>query len=166
MGSYVLNGDGTVTYSYEVDNRSGGFEIAAWSLEFDFATPDWNPLSVFSGGGVTVPNANWDASLGLPVTGLSAQDFLSLDSSTDVGIGSSLAGFSFTSRFLPGQVAFNEFSAVGDSATGYTLGPVAPTAVSDGGDAGFLGLTALAALALVYRHAGCTGTRNSAADLR
>ena len=133
-GSFVINGNGTVTYSYTVDNTAGAFDIAGWTLEFPFAQPDWNPLDA-PAGDVTVPNQHWVAGAGTPVTGLSAQDFLSLDSEGDVLTGSSLAGFSFTSAFLPGPVSYHEFSAVGDSENGDTIGPaVAPVdAVPDSG---------------------------------
>lgn len=123
IGSHVLNGDGTVTYSYVVNNSGGAFDVAAWSLEFGFATPDWDQADTLSGGAVTVPNADWFASAGIPVTGLSAQDFLSLNPGADVAIGQSLLGFSFTSRFLPGLITYEEFSADGAAFTGQTVGP-------------------------------------------
>jgi hypothetical protein len=146
VGSYVINSDGTVTYSYVVDNTGGSFDIAAWSLEFDFATPDWDPLSATSGGGVVVPNSNWDASQAVAIAGLSAQDFLSLDSSTDVVVGAKQSGFSFTSRFLPGTIRFNEFSADGSGFnSGSTVGPLV-VAIPDGGAVGWMGLAAGVAL--------------------
>ncbi len=49
IATFVVNGDGTVTYTYEVDNTAGAFDIALWSLEFPFATPDWDQLDTFSG---------------------------------------------------------------------------------------------------------------------
>lgn len=134
IGSFVLNADGTVTYTYQVDNTAGLFDIAAWSLEFDFASPDWIPLDSLSGGDVDIPNALWFADAGIPILGSSAQDFLSLDPAGDVLVGDLLAGFSFTSHFQPGTVTFHEFSAIGDSFSGSTVGPVAPTvAVPEGG---------------------------------
>ena len=124
IGSDVVNADGTVTYSYIVDNSAGASDIAAWSLEFGFATPDWNQVDTFSGGGVKVPSLDWLAAAGTPVSGLSAQDFLALSPTGDVLSGHSLAGFSFTSQFPPGQVTYTEFSADGGSITGTTVGPM------------------------------------------
>jgi hypothetical protein len=132
VGSHVVNGDGTVTYSYTVDNSGGLFDVSAWSLDFLFATPDWDPFDVFSGGGVDVPAADWFASPGTPVTGLSAEDFLSLSPLGDVLIGGMLGGFSFSSSFLPGIVSYHEFSATGESNRGTTIGPTA--SVPDGGE--------------------------------
>lgn len=139
VATFVVNGDGTVTYTYEVDNTAGAFDVAAWSLEFPFATPDWDPLDVPSGGGVGVPNATWFAAAGIPVGGLSAQDFVSLDATGDVLLGTTLGGFSFTSAYLPGLVDYLEFSALGDSVSGQVLGPalLPPPAVPEAG--GWLG---------------------------
>jgi hypothetical protein len=123
VGSAVDNGDGTFTYSFVVDNSSGSFDIAAWALDFAFATPDWDQLDTLAGGGVTVPDPNWVADIGIPVTGLSAQDFLSLSPDSDVLVGAMLAGFSFTSAYQPGEISYSEFSAFGDSAIGSTVGP-------------------------------------------
>jgi hypothetical protein len=132
-GSFVINGDGTVTYSYVVDNTAGSFEISLWSLDFGFPTPDWNQLDVPSGGDVEIPDLNWFATAGVPVTGISAQDFLAIDPAGDVPTGQSLSGFSFTSHYLPGQIAFLEFSADGISAGGTTVGPAFLLSVPDGG---------------------------------
>lgn len=121
VSTVVDNGDGTFTYAFEVDNTAGAFDIAAWSLDLAFA-PDWNPLDTFAGGDVAVP-ANWIADVGIPVAGVSAQDFLSLGPDSDVLVGSTLSGFSFTSSFQPGAVTYFEFSAFGDSATGSVVGP-------------------------------------------
>jgi hypothetical protein len=123
IATFVVNGDGTVTYTYEVDNTAGAFDVALWSLEFPFATPDWDQLDTFSGGQVGVPGPSWYADAGIPVGGLSAQDFLALDPAGDILVGSLLGGFSFTSSRLPGPIAYFEFSAVGDSVSGTTLGP-------------------------------------------
>ncbi len=124
-GSFILNGDGTITYFYEVNNLTGAFDISLWSLEFDFLTPDWDTLDTFSGGEVSVPNSLWFADAGIPVSGASAQDFLSLDPAGDVLAGAVLAGFSFTSSLPPGRVTYHEFSATGDSVSGTTIGPTA-----------------------------------------
>jgi hypothetical protein len=124
VGSSVLNLDGSYTYSYTVDNTSGAFDISFWSLEFDFAAPDWDQADTVAGGGVTVPNAEWFAMAGTPVSGLSAQDFLSLSPSTDVLAGTSLSGFSFTSWLAPSLVTFAEYDAFGSNSTlGSTVGP-------------------------------------------
>ncbi|MBL9136360.1 MAG: hypothetical protein JNK85_10855 [Verrucomicrobiales bacterium] len=161
VGSFVLNGDGTVTYFYEVDNRAGLFDISLWSLEFPFATPDWEMLDTFSGGDVEVPNTGWFANGGLPVTGESAQDFLSLDPASDVLLGETLVGFSFTSRFLPGSILYREFSAQGESVSGLTIGPVITTPVPEG-EAWLAGL-ALAGVAgaAVVQRRGRTSLRAS-----
>ena len=132
IGSFNLNGDGTVTYSYEVDNVGGSFDVAAWALEFGFPTPNWNQVDVFSGGDVTVPNVNWFADAGTPVVGQSAQDFLALSPAGDVVVGQSLRGFSFTTTFLPGTITYDEFSATGDSITGTTIGPISTVPEGDG----------------------------------
>jgi hypothetical protein len=124
ISSYTINGNGTVTYSYKVDNVGGTFDISSWSLEFDFAQPDWHPADTFSGGQVTVPDRNWFADLGVPIQGQSAQDFLSLAPVGDVLVGQALGEFSFTSAFLPGAIAYYEFSANGDFSSGTTLGPI------------------------------------------
>jgi len=143
VGSSAANGDGTWTYSYTVDNTAGGFDVAIWSLEFDFASPDWNQVEMASGGDVAVPTG-WIADVGVPVAGQSAQDFISLDPSGDVAVGAMLAGFAFTSAFAPGTISYLEFSGTGDEADGTTVGPSAPEP---------LGLGALALLALVARRA-------------
>jgi hypothetical protein len=133
-GSSLDNLDGTYTYSYRIDNTAGTFDISAWSLEFPFLLPDWDPLDTFSGGDVSVPNLSWFASAGIPVSGLSAQDFLSLDPAGDVLVGNSLDGFSFVSAFAPGTIPYHEFSPLGDSASGNTVGPaLRVVAVPDGG---------------------------------
>lgn len=142
IGSFTANGDGSYTYFYEVDNRGGAFDVALWSLEFDFATPDWNQLDSASGGDVGLPDPLWLADAGTPVTGLSAQDFVSLDPSADVAVGAVLGGFSFISSRAPGQVAYHQFSPAGDSSSGFTIGPV--TAVPDG-TGSTLGLLLIAA---------------------
>jgi hypothetical protein len=132
IGSYVVNADQSVTYSYQIDNSTGTFDVSAWSLEFAFASPDWNQLDA-PAGGVTVPSLDWVAFSGTPITGLSAQDFLSLSPSGDVLVHGALSGFSFTSAFLPGPISYHEFSADGKSAGGQTIGPAfAAAAVPDG----------------------------------
>ncbi|MCC7373555.1 MAG: hypothetical protein IT581_02790 [Verrucomicrobiales bacterium] len=149
-GSFVINGDGTVTYFYEVDNRAGLFDIAQWTLEFPFAAPDWDSLDTFSGGEVGVPNPGWFADSGVPIVGLAAQDFLSLNLDFDVRTGETQGGFWFTSRYQPGEITYHEFSATGDSASGLTLGPVITTAVPEAGGwvtgvalVGLMGLSAV-----------------------
>ena len=123
IGSALDNGDGTYTYSFAVDNTAGSFDIAAWSLEFDIAAPDWDQLDVFSGGSVVVPDLDWYADAGIPVAGVFAQDFLSLSPLSDVLVGSVLGGFSFVSAYGPALVSYYEFSAFGDSASGTVIGP-------------------------------------------
>jgi Ca2+-binding RTX toxin-like protein len=132
VGSESVNADGTITYSYSVDNGTGPFDVGAWSLEFGFPTPDWNQLDTFSGGSVGVPNANWFGDSGVPVAAQSAQDFVSLTSSADVSVGQNLSGFSLTSKFQPGTITYYEFSADGSFVTGTTIGPVAAASVPEG----------------------------------
>jgi len=135
IGTSAPNPDGSYTYSYEVANPSDVFSISYWSLEFNFATPDWDQADNFAGGGVTVPDAQWWAMAGIPVSGLSAQDFLSLSPYADVWAGSRLSGFSFTSWFAPGMVTFTGFAPHGSAFTqGSTVGPssVGAPAVPEG----------------------------------
>ena len=161
IGTSVDNGDGTYTYSYEVDNTDGAFDVAVWSLEFAFAPPDWDQLDAFSGGDVSVPN-DWFAGVGVPFAGLSAQDFVSLDSGGDVLVGDILAGFSFTSSYQPGLVDWAEFASAGDSASGRTIGPVFVHAVPEpGGGLLWVGAGALMLLLTPRRRSpvsirGCT----------
>ena len=122
IGSALDNGDGTFTYSYTVDNSLGSFDVSAFSLDLPLANHDWDPNDTGIGGDVTVP-FNWIAAEGIPVTGLFAQDFISLDPSSDVLVGAKLGGFSFKSTLQPGTVTAYEFSAFGDSSTGSTTGP-------------------------------------------
>lgn len=159
LGTHQLNPDGSVTYSYVVDNTAGSFDIASWSLDLDLAIPDWDQLDVSFGGGVEVPSLDWFASAGIPVAGLSAQDFLSLSPTGDVVIGQMLAGFSFTSAFLPGIVTYYEFSAAGESSTGTTIGPASVAHVPEAGvGLGLFAITMLATLA--------AGARRQRAGLR
>jgi len=148
IGTHVDNGDGTHTYSYTVDNSAGAIDVASWSLDFGFAAPDWDQLDTFAGGEVAVPSGDWIAQAGIPLSGLSAQDFLALDPAGDVLIGQMLGGFSFTSRFGPGTVNFHEFAADGAAADGQTTGPVPTTQVPESGGwtlacAAFAGLLAM-----------------------
>jgi hypothetical protein len=124
VGSSAPNADGSVTYSYIVENSTGSFDVAAWSLEFGFSIPDWIQTDTSQNGDVTVPDANWFADKGTPVTGEFAQDFISLNESGDVKPGTTLEGFSFRSSFLPGIITFQEFSADGGSTMGTTVGPI------------------------------------------
>ncbi len=57
------------------------------------------------------------------MTGISAQDFISLDPAADVLTGQALSGFAFTSFFAPGNATFFEFGALGESNTGSVVGP-------------------------------------------
>lgn len=128
IGSSTDNGNGTFTYSYTVDNTVGAADIFAFSLEFNFPSGqiDWNQLDVAGGGDVTVPNLNWIAQAGVPVIGMSSQDFLSLLTAGDVTTGTSLSGFSFISALAPGSITYYfEFDTVGGSASGNTVGPLA-----------------------------------------
>jgi hypothetical protein len=155
IGADTLNADGSYTYSYKVDNTSGAFDISYWSLEFDFATPDWDQTDIFAGGGVTVPDAGWFAMAGIPLTGQSDQDFLSLSASGDVVGGASLGGFSFTSWFAPALVTFEEFDAFGSASTqGLTVGPSsgAAAAVPEGsGPYALMGAAFLAVSSFLVR---------------
>ncbi len=151
----TTNGDGTYTYSYTVDNSTGSFDIAAWSLEFDFHTPDWNPLDVPTGGDVSIPNLGWIAGAGIPTTGLSAQDFLTFTPNDDVKTGAILGGFSFTSHFAPGDILFTEFAEDGSSSSSGTVkGPTSGTTNTvpeSGAGMGVMLLGTLAAFATVNR---------------
>jgi hypothetical protein len=141
IGSSVDNLDGTFTYSYTVDNTSGAFDIVGWSLEFPLAPGDidWDQADIFAGGDVTVPSADWIASAGIPTVGNSAQDFFSIAFTGDVLIGQSLSGFGFTSSFAPANATFTlEFGALGESASGQTVGPNLPTGLPDQGSTGLL----------------------------
>ena len=133
-GSSADNGNGTFTYSYIVDNSGGSFDVVDFALDFNFpnAQIDWNQLDVAGGGEVTVANGNWIAEAGIPVIGLSSQDFLSIAPAGDVQVGSSLSGFSFVSALAPGTVAYFEFGALGESAFGSTVGPAVLAGVPDG----------------------------------
>lgn len=135
LGTVVTHGDGTITYTYTVDNSAGTFDIAGWSLEIPLLHPDWSPTDQFSGGDVTVPNAGWYASEGIPsVGGWFAQDFLSLDPASDILVGDGLGGFSLTSSLLPELVPYFEFSADGLWAGGMTMGPAKiPVGLPEGG---------------------------------
>jgi hypothetical protein len=125
VGTYTDNNDGTVTYFYKVDNRFGLQDVAMFSLEFAFAAPDWNTDDEPAGGDVKVPN-DWFASLGIPIGGLSAQDFAGFVPGAEVTMGAILSGFSFTSSFRPGMVNWFEFPASGGlAAAGTTIGPAA-----------------------------------------
>jgi hypothetical protein len=122
-GTALDNGNGTFTYSYQVNN-SGTFDIFAWSLELNLASSqiDWSQTETASGGGVKVPNADWIAQAGIPTLGgRSAQDFLALTSV--ITSGGSLSGFSFVSHFAPGTTTTVEFGVNGESTTGSTVGP-------------------------------------------
>ena len=146
QSTYVDNGNGTFTYHYTVDNQAGTFDIASWSLDLGLASPDWNQNDASLGGDVSVPNSGWLAFAGTPILGLSAQDFLSLDTSSDVLMGATLAGFSFTSAFGPGEVSYFEFGALSESSSGLTTGPVF-AAVPDASNPLPMGLAGLAFLA-------------------
>ncbi len=150
-GAASANGDGTYTYSYTVDNSGGAFDIAAWSLEFGFLTPDWNQADAPTGD-VQVPNSGWGAAAGIPVTGLSAQDFFTLSSNDDIKVNSTLNGFSFRSSFAPGTVSFTEFAeGTGDAISGSVIGPATMTATLPESGSSF-SLTALGAAAALGLH--------------
>jgi len=163
VGSSVLNPDGSYTYSYTVDNTLGAFDISSWSLEFDFAAPDWDQADAFAGGGVTVPNAEWFAMPGIPLSGLSGQDFLSLSSSSDILAGTSLSGFSFTSWFAPSLVAFAESDALGASSTlASTVGPssaAAPAVPEGSGPYALMAAVFLAGSAFLRRKGAASPVR-------
>jgi hypothetical protein len=131
-GTVTGNPDGTFTYAYTVNNSSGPFDIGAWSLDFGITLPDWDQTDTLSGGSVSIPNADWFATAGTPISGQSAQDFISLNPAADVAVGSVLSGFSFTSHHPPGPATYHEFSGSGDSATGQTVGPANVTVPDDG----------------------------------
>ena len=149
LGAVVANGDGTITYTYLVDNSAGTFDIAGWSLEIPRRNADWNPSDQFSGGDVTVPNAGWFASTGIPgADGWFAQDFLSIDPASDILVGDGLGGFSLTSSLLPELVPYYEFSADGLSTSGMTMGPARmPVGMAEGG--GPYSALAMGALAMM-----------------
>jgi hypothetical protein len=147
-GTATPNGDGTYTYSYAVDNSGGSFDIAAWSLEFDFAVPDWNQLDFPTGAMVSIPNLAGAPPRHLRPPAFSAQDFFTLANTDDAKINTTLSGFSFASRFQPGNILFSEFSEGADfSNAGTVVGPSSgiTTTVPDGG-AG-IGLITFGALA-------------------
>jgi len=154
IGTSTANLDGSYTYFYVVDNTAGAFDISSWSLDFAFAAPDWNQADVGSGGSVAVASVDWLAGPGIPVVGLSAQDFLSLGPWSDVLIGTSVDGFSFTSWFAPGSVTFSEFDAFGESSNqGKTVGPSAriDTVPEGGGSYSLLAAAFLAGCAYARR---------------
>ena len=129
MQSVYDKATGQFTYSFTVDNTLGTFPIAAWTLEFS-VTPDWNPLTVRSGGDVSVPNEAWFAIGGIPAEGgVAAQDFITFVATADVPVGETLSGFSFPSAIPLGTITYFEFGeeAFGDSATGTIEGPIANT---------------------------------------
>ncbi len=127
--SHIMNPDGTYTYTYLIDNTPmegiAAFDIMSWSLEFPII-PDWNQNDASSvpAGGVIVPNSGWTALSGTPITGQSAQDFVSLSASFEVETGQQLGGFSFTSSFAPGSIAFYEFGVDAQTNSGVTIGPI------------------------------------------
>lgn len=119
----VTDNGGNWTYSYTVDNTVGGFDIALWSLELP-VLPDWNQDDTGGGGDVAVPSL-WLAGPGVPLLGVAAQDFISLDPTADVAVGSVLSGYSFTSALGPGSVTYFEYDPLGSTAaSGLTVGPV------------------------------------------
>ncbi len=130
----MTNLDGTFTYSYEVDNTAGTFDVFSWSLEL--AVPaddiDWKPLDKGQGGDVVVPSGDmlsssddWGADRGIAVVELWAQDFFAVDAAGggDVVIGSSLDGFEVTSALPPGPATYVEYGPAGQSLVGSTIGP-------------------------------------------
>src|SRR5690606_19657648 len=121
--------------------------VVAWSLTTNLPIFDgWSDVA--SGGSVSVPDANWIAQPGTPSPGGPAPlDFISLDPAGDVLVGTMLDGFSFTTPFAPGAVTYFEFSALGDFASGVTIGPVPDL----GGGAELVGVAALALLAWLGR---------------
>lgn len=136
--SVVVSGNSSTgfTYTYSVANDQS-FPISQWALEFDIpeADLDWDRQDLSLMGDVTVPlqdpmifTDDWAARPGIPVTGLSAQDFFASDDlgGGDILLMETLDGFSFTSGFAPGPVIFREFGPAGQSSLGTVLGPVVP----------------------------------------
>lgn len=126
LGTATSNGNGTYTYAYTVDNVSGAFAVASFTLDFtlDPSEIDWDQLSTFDGGDVQVPSLDWYA-VGDYGTGPSSQGFLSQTPSSDVPKGATLSGFSFVSAHPPGTVDYLIEGPGIETALGNVAGPVA-----------------------------------------
>ncbi len=135
MGTVTPVGGGRYNYQYTVNNLAGTYPISSWSLEFGFAIAamDWNPAAVSSGGDVIVPLGlpgtaldDWDADLGIPIVGKSAQDFVALGPAgqADVAVGAQLSGFSFTSSYAPGTSTYYQYGPSGQTSFGTVVAPI------------------------------------------
>jgi len=160
----INNGNGTYTYTYTIDNLAGSSPVGLFSLEFDFV-PDWNPLDTLAGGDVSVPNSDWIAESGVPLTGVAAQDFIA-SPQADVPVGSTQSGFSFTSTKAPGTSIWRIFDLFGGGSTsGTTTGPSAsgggPHDVPEGG-IGWLGCGLLVGLLALTQLRKTPGVKHGA----
>ena len=154
-GSATLNGDGTYTYSYEIDNTFGTFDVIGWTLELSLLPTeiDWDPNDIVFGGDVTVPSRLVRPEQRFQVwAAVRRRISFRLGATGDVPAGQTLSGFSFTSAFAPVSTAFTlEFGALGESLRGSTIGPGRAAAVPDKAPSVLLLSFACAALGLGRR---------------